>query len=158
VIFPETKTELKTKYMKRRSTAVWKGNGPEGKGHLDSTSGVLKNTPYSARTRFKNEDGVEGTNPEELIAAAHSGCYAMALSFGLTNAGFVPAELKVEAAVNIEFKTDHFEITGIHLDLLGDVPGIDPVKFQELALQAKEGCPVSRALKAVEITLTAKLK
>jgi osmotically inducible protein OsmC len=143
--------------MKRRSTAIWQGNGPEGKGNLTSTSGVLNKTPYSTAMRFKNEDGLAGTNPEELIAAAHSGCYAMALSFGLTEAGFVPTELKVEAAVNIEHIVDHFEITGIHLDLTGIVPGITEEKFLELANKAKVGCPVSRALKAVEITLSAKL-
>jgi osmotically inducible protein OsmC len=143
--------------MKRRSTAIWQGNGPEGRGNLTSTSGVLNKTPYSSTTRFKNEDGLAGTNPEELIAAAHRGCYAMALSYGLTGAGFVPTELKVEAAVNIEFLTDHFEITGIHLDLTGNVPGITAEKFLELASSAKINCPVSRALKAVEITLSAKL-
>jgi len=144
--------------MKRKSTAIWQGTGMEGKGVLQSTSGVLNNTPYSFTTRFKNEDGVAGTNPEELIAAAHAGCYSMALSFALSGAGFPPAELKVSAAVNIEFMTDHFEITGIHLDLLGDVQGITADKFQELALAAKTGCPVSQALKAVPITLDAKLK
>jgi len=143
--------------MKRRSTAIWQGNGAEGKGSLTSTSGVLKNTPYSSTTRFKNEDGKEGTNPEELIAAAHSGCYAMALSYALTAEGFIPTELKVEAAVNLEKMTDHFEITGIHLDLTGKVPGITEAKFLDLARAAKVGCPVSRALKAVEITLSAKL-
>jgi lipoyl-dependent peroxiredoxin len=144
--------------MKRRATAVWKGNGPEGKGILDSTSGVLKNTPYSTATRFKNEEGRDGTNPEELIAAAHAGCFAMALSFALGESGFVPNELKVEANVNFEFLKDHFEITGIHLDLLADIPGIDDEKFTEVANQAKAGCPVSRALKAVNISLSAKLK
>jgi lipoyl-dependent peroxiredoxin len=143
--------------MKRRSTAIWQGNGAEGKGTLTSTSGVLDKTPYSSLMRFKNEDGLAGTNPEELIAAAHSGCYAMALSYALTGAGFVPAELKVEAAVNIENMTDHWEITNIHLNLTGSVPGITPEKFVELANAAKITCPVSRALKAVDITLTAKL-
>ena len=144
--------------MKRRATAIWQGNGMEGRGDLTSTSGVLNKTPYSSTTRFKNEDGLAGTNPEELIAAAHAGCYAMALSFALTGAGFAPAELKVVAAVNIEFMTDHFEITGSHLDLLGDVPGITAEKFHELAVSAKLNCPVSKALKAIEITLDAKLK
>jgi lipoyl-dependent peroxiredoxin len=144
--------------MKRRATAIWQGTGAEGKGSLTSVSGVLKNTPYSTYLRFKNEDGVEGTNPEELIAAAHSGCFAMALSFGLTAAGFPPAELKVTAAVNIEQVTDHFEITGINLDLTGDVPGITEEKFLAEATAAKQNCPVSRALKAVPITLTATLK
>jgi osmotically inducible protein OsmC len=143
--------------MKRRSTAIWQGNGAEGKGNLTSTSGVLNKTPYSASLRFKNEDGLAGTNPEELIAAAHGGCYAMALSFALTAAGFAPTELKVEAAVNIELMTDHWEITGIHLDLTGNVPGISADKFNELANQAKINCPVSRALKAVPITLSVKL-
>ena len=115
--------------MKRRATAIWQGTGAEGKGSLTSVSGVLKNTPYSTYLRFKNEDGVEGTNPEELIAAAHSGCFAMALSFGLTAAGFPPAELKVTAVVNIEQVADHFEITGISLDLTGDVPGITEGKI-----------------------------
>lgn len=143
--------------MKRKATAIWQGNGMEGKGNLTSTSGVLNGTPYSFVTRFKNEDGLAGTNPEELIAAAHGGCFAMALSFQLTNAGFVPTELKVNAAVNLEFMTDHFEITGIHLDLTGNVPGISNEKFQELAAVAKAGCPVSKALSAVAITLSAKL-
>jgi len=143
--------------MKRRSTAIWQGNGLEGKGRLTSTSGVLNETPYSFTTRFKNEDGISGTNPEELIAAAHSGCYAMALSFSLTNAGFVPTELKVEATVNLEPVADHSEITSIQLDLTGKVPGITVDKFNELAGLAKLNCPVSRALKAVEITLSAKL-
>jgi osmotically inducible protein OsmC len=118
---------------------------------------VLNKTPYSSFTRFKNEDGLAGTNPEELIAAAHSGCFAMALSYALAGAGFVAIELQVEAAVNIEKVTDHFEITGIHLDLTGNVPGITEEKFLELARSAKVNCPVSQALKAVEITLSAKL-
>jgi osmotically inducible protein OsmC len=143
--------------MKRKATAIWQGNGAEGKGSLSSTSGVLNKTPYSSTTRFKNEDGLAGTNPEELIAAAHSGCYSMALSFSLAGAGFTATELKVEAAVNLEKIIDHFEITGIHLDLTGNVPGISEEKFLELASAAKVSCPVSRALKAVNITLSAKL-
>ena len=143
--------------MKRRSTAIWQGNGMEGNGTLTSTSGVLNKTPYSAALRFKNEDGLAGTNPEELIAAAHSGCYAMALSFALTGAGFIPTELKVEATVTIDQIGDHFEITGIHLELTGKVPDITSAKFMELASSAKLNCPVSRALRSVEITLTARL-
>ena len=119
--------------MKRKATAVWQGNGLEGKGSLTSTSGVLNKTPYSFLTRFKNEDGIAGTNPEELIAAAHSGCYAMALSFMLTGAGFTAEELKVDAAVSIDQVGDHFEITAIQLDLTGKVPGIASEKFIELA-------------------------
>jgi osmotically inducible protein OsmC len=143
--------------MKRKSTAIWQGNGSEGKGNLTSTSGVLNKTPYSSMMRFKNEDGLAGTNPEELIAAAHSGCYAMALSYGLAGAGFVATELKVEATVNIELMTDHWEITNIHLDLKGIVPGIKEEQFIELANAAKINCPVSQALRALEITLSAKL-
>ncbi|NTV83731.1 MAG: OsmC family protein [Bacteroidales bacterium] len=143
--------------MKRKANAIWQGNGLEGKGSLTSTSGVLKNTPYSFVTRFKNEDGIAGTNPEELIAAAHAGCYAMALSFALTGEGFVPDELKVEATVTLEQVMDHFEITGINLDLAAKIPNIDYEKFQELAASAKRNCPVSRALSHVEIMHTAKL-
>jgi lipoyl-dependent peroxiredoxin len=147
----------KQESMKRKATAVWQGNGMEGKGSLTSTSGVLNNTPYSFLTRFKNEDGIAGTNPEELIAAAHAGCYAMALSFMLSGAGFVADELKVDAAVSIDLVGDHFEITGINLDLGGKVPGITSEKFIELANSAKVNCPVSQALKSVNITLSAKL-
>jgi lipoyl-dependent peroxiredoxin len=150
-------TKLNQKIMKRRSTAIWQGNGLDGKGVLSSTSGVLNNTPYSFVARFKNEDGKEGTNPEELIAAAHGGCFAMALSFQLAGAGFIPTELKVVADVNFEQVGDHFEITAIHLDLVGKVPGISAEKFLELANAAKAGCPISRALSAVPISLSAKL-
>jgi len=144
--------------MKRKSTAKWQGNGSEGKGSLTSTSGVLNDTPYSFSTRFKNEDGKAGTNPEELIAAAHAGCFTMALSFVLGGAGFTPAELKTEATVTVEKVDDHFEIQSSHLDLVGDVPGITEEIFIELAGIAKATCPVSMALKAIGITLTAKLK
>jgi osmotically inducible protein OsmC len=144
--------------MKRKSSALWKGSGLEGIGSLSSTSGVLNNTPYSFNTRFKNEDGNAGTNPEELIAAAHAGCFTMALSFMLDKAGFTATELKTEATVTIEMVVDHFEIKSVHLDLLGDVPGITVEKFIEIAGTAKANCPVSQALKAIEITLTARLK
>lgn len=143
--------------MKRKATAVWKGNGLEGKGMLTSTSGVLSDTPYSFTTRFKNEDGLSGTNPEELIAAAHGGCFAMALSFGLTDAGFVPDELKVDTTVSLDKVNDHFEITAIHLDLTANISGITEEKFIEMAQSAKANCPVSRALKAVDITLSVNL-
>lgn len=143
--------------MKRKATAIWRGNGLEGKGSLTGTSKVLNDTPYSFVTRFKNEDGKEGTNPEELIAAAHGGCFAMALSFGLSDAGFVPDELKVETTVRLDKIGDHFEITGINLDLTASIPGISEEKFNEMANGAKANCPVSRALSAVEITLDARL-
>jgi lipoyl-dependent peroxiredoxin len=144
--------------MKRKSTAVWNGTGAEGKGILNSTSGALKDTPYSFAARFVSEDGKAGTNPEELIAAAHAGCYAMALSFGLTAAGFPPTELKAEATVTVENPGSGFVIMSSHLDLVGVVPGITAEKFQELANDAKKNCPVSKALDAIDITLTATLK
>ena len=144
--------------MKRKSTAVWNGTGTEGKGNLSSTSGVLKNTPYSFATRFVSEDGKAGTNPEELIAAAHSGCFAMALSFGLSGAGFPPTELKVEATVTVENENGGFVIKSSHLELVGDVPNITEEKFIELANAAKKNCPVSKALDAIDITLSARLK
>jgi osmotically inducible protein OsmC len=143
--------------MIRKSTAVWKGEGLTGKGELTTQSGALHALPYSFRTRFESEDGKAGTNPEELIGAAHAGCYAMALSFALTDAGHPPAELKVTAAVELVKVDDGFAIKHIGLDLEGRVPGIEAAKFQALAEAAKKGCPVSKALSATPITLTAKL-
>ena len=143
--------------MIRRSSAVWNGTGKEGKGTLTSTSGVLSNTPYSFSTRFESEDGKAGTNPEELIAAAHAGCFTMALSFQLAGAGFTPSELKTEAAVKVEQSEGGFSITSIQLNLTGSVPGISEEQFLELANAAKEGCPVSKALSSVSISLDAKL-
>lgn len=143
--------------MIRRSSAVWIGTGKEGKGSLTSTSGVLNNTPYSTSARFENEDGKAGTNPEELIAAAHAGCFSMALSFQLTEAGFTEIELKTEAAVKIEPGEKGFSITSIQLNLTGSVTGISEDEFIRIANAAKEGCPVSKALSAVPISLDAKL-
>ncbi|HUM51889.1 MAG TPA: OsmC family protein [Chitinophagales bacterium] len=143
--------------MRRKATAVWNGTGLEGSGNLTSVSGVLNNTPYSFAARFKNEEGTDGTNPEELIAAAHAGCFSMALSFQLSNAGFIPTELKTNAIVTIEKLEVGFEFTGIHLDLEAIVPEITEDKFLELANAAKAGCPVSKALSSVPITLAAKL-
>ena len=121
---------------------------------LSTESRVLYEQPITYAYRFEDETG---TNPEELIAAAHAGCFAMALSFALSGAGFPPTELKVDGAVNIEQMTDHWEITFAHLDLTARVPGISEEKFQALAAEAKAGCPVSRALKAIDISLTARL-
>ncbi|MFN3402578.1 MAG: OsmC family protein [Cytophagaceae bacterium] len=143
--------------MLRKSKAVWNGTGKEGSGKLYSTSGVLNNTPYSFKARFESEDGKLGTNPEELIAAAHAGCFAMALSVQLTAAGFPPKELAVEASLKLEKTGSGFKIQSIHLDLLGKVEGISKEKFAELAENAKKGCPVSQALAAIEITLSASL-
>ncbi len=139
--------------MKRKATAIWKGSGPEGSGNLSAPSGFFDNTPYSAKTRFENEDGKAGTNPEELIAAAHAGCFNMALSFQISGKDKTAEELDTTATVTIEKQDNGFSITGIHLDLKGKVPGMDEETFKELANAAKEGCPVSKALKAVPITL-----
>lgn len=140
--------------MKRKATAIWKGSGLEGNGTLSAPSGFFDNTPYSFKTRFENEDGKAGTNPEELIAAAHAGCFSMALSFQIAGKGFTADELNTVATVSLD-KQDAggFAITGIVLDLKGKVSGMDEEQFKELANVAKENCPVSKALKAVPITL-----
>lgn len=143
--------------MIRKANAVWHGTGKEGSGTLTSPSTVLNNTPYSFNTRFVNEDGKAGTNPEELIAAAHAGCFSMALSFQLSGAGFTPTELATEASLRMEQEGGGFKIKSIHLSLTGKVPNITEEKFKELADEAKKNCPVSQALAAIEITLTATL-
>ena len=137
----------------RNATAVWKGTGKEGKGVLTSGSGILKDTAYSFHSRFEN--GPE-TNPEELLAAAHAGCFAMALSFGLNKAGFTADELSVECGVTVAPDDGGFTITKSALKLTAKIPGIDDAKFQEIAAGAKAGCPVSKLYKA-EITLDATL-
>jgi osmotically inducible protein OsmC len=139
--------------MKRKATSIWKGSGKEGSGTLSSPSSFFDNTPYSAKTRFENEDGKQGTNPEELIAAAHAGCFNMALSFQISGKGYTADELNTVATVNLEKGDDGYAITGIHLDLKGKVPDMDEAEFKELAQAAKEGCPVSKALKAVPVSL-----
>jgi lipoyl-dependent peroxiredoxin len=141
----------------RKSTATWHGNGLEGKGALDMQSGVFAGQPYSFKTRFASEDGKAGTNPEELLGASHAGCFAMALSFGLTGAGFPPEELKVTATVTMDQEGVHFFVKQITLDLAAKVPGISEEAFQAAAKAAKEGCPISRALAATPIVLNAKL-
>jgi osmotically inducible protein OsmC len=139
--------------MKRNASAVWKGDLKQGKGTLSAPGGVLNNTPYSFTTRFEN---APGTNPEELIAAAHAGCFTMALSAFLGRAGFTPQELSTNAALTLEQVDGNWTIKAIHLDLTGRVPGIDAGKFEQIANDAKANCPVSRVLKA-DITLSAKL-
>ena len=143
--------------MIRKSTAIWHGDGLHGKGSLTTQSGAFHDQPYSFHTRFQSEDGKAGTNPEELLGAAHAGCYAMALSFALTDAGHEPAELTVSANVDLQKVEDGFAIKAIALDLQGRVPGIDAAKFLAIAEAAKKGCPISKALAATPITLTAKL-
>lgn len=143
--------------FKRTATAVWNGTGPKGNGTLSTMSGAFKSQPYSAAARFNSEDGKAGTNPEELIAAAHGGCFTMALAFQLTNANFEPTELKTEATVSMEKQDAGWTITNIHLDVQGKVPNATPEKFEELANNAKKGCPISRALASTNITMSAKL-
>jgi osmotically inducible protein OsmC len=143
--------------MIRKSTARWQGDGLHGKGMLTTQSGVFKDQPYSFQTRFQSEDGKAGTNPEELIGAAHAGCYAMALSFALSEAGHAPEELRVTAGVDLQKVEGGFAIKTIALDLEARVPGIDKAKFEALAEGAKKGCPVSKALAATPITLSTKL-
>ena len=140
--------------MARKATAVWTGSLKEGKGNISTESGVLSQSPYSFKTRFENE---RGTNPEELIAAAHAGCFTMALSAQLGNAGITAERLETMAAVTLEKVADGFAITKIHLDLTARIPGGDKAAFEKAAQAAKDGCPVSKLLKA-EITLSTKLE
>ncbi len=143
--------------LKRTGNAVWHGNGPKGTGTISTLSGALKELPYGVNSRFVAEDGKAGTNPEELIGAAHSSCFTMALAFQLTGLNLEPTELATTATVSMDKQDAGWAITGIHLDVTGKVPGIDAAKFQELADVAKKNCPVSKALAATPITMTAKL-
>jgi lipoyl-dependent peroxiredoxin len=139
--------------MIRKAKAVWRGTGRAGDGKLSTESGVLVETPYSFRTRFENE---KGTNPEELIAAAHAGCFSMTLAFVLEGAGCTPTELNVEAAVTIEAEGQGFRISHSALTLRAKVPGLDEVAFARMVGDAEKNCPVSKVLNAA-ITLDAKL-
>lgn len=143
--------------MIRKANAVWHGTGKDGNGSLTTPSGVLNKQPYSWKLRFADESGVNGTNPEELIAAAHAGCFTMAVSFQFSNNGFTPEELRTEALLTmgpVEGKGN--TITGILLKLEAKVPGVTDAQLQEFAANAKANCPVSRAL-SVPITLEATL-
>ena len=137
----------------RTASAQWNGTLKEGGGTVRLGSGLFEGR-YSFPSRFESGDG---TNPEELIAAAHAGCYSMALSAGLGKAGFEPKSVKTEAKVHLEKVDDGFAITKIELDTVAEIPNIDEATFQEHAQGAKSGCPVSKALAGPEITLTAKL-
>jgi osmotically inducible protein OsmC len=139
--------------MKRTATAAWSGSGKDGNGHLTTQSTTLNNAQYSYKTRF--EQGV-GTNPEELIAAAHAGCFTMALAFQLQGAGFTPESLETTATLNFDIAMQPPTITQSALVIQGKVPGITAEKFQELVKAAEQGCPVSRVLKC-EITSQATL-
>ena len=143
--------------MIRKANAIWQGTGKDGSGTLTSPSSVLNNTPYSFKTRFENEDGKAGTNPEELITAAHAGCFSMALSFQLSGANFTPTKLSTEASITMIQENGGFKFKSIHLHLEGIVPNISEEQFKELADIAKKNCPVSQALSTVEITLSANL-
>jgi osmotically inducible protein OsmC len=140
--------------MQRTATAQWKGNLREGSGTLSTQSGAISALPYTFKGRFVDEAGKSGTNPEELIAAAHAGCFAMQLSAFLADNGTPAAELNATAAVTLVPGTG---ITGSALLVTAKVFGIDPAKFDELAQRAKLECPVSRALGAITVTLDARL-
>jgi osmotically inducible protein OsmC len=139
--------------MSKKASAEWKGGIKDGGGTISTETGVLKDAPYGFKSRF--EDG-KGTNPEELIAAAHAGCFSMAFSLMLGEAGFTPDRIATKAAVTIEKKEGGFEITASHLTVEASVPGLDEAQFQKIAGQAKSGCPVSKVLNA-NITMDAKL-
>ncbi|HEY8605887.1 MAG TPA: OsmC family protein [Noviherbaspirillum sp.] len=140
--------------MKRSASAVWQGDLKAGKGTISTASTVLKDTQYSFSTRFENG---AGTNPEELIAAAHAGCYSMALSAALAGAGFTPDRVATQAVVSLEQVQGGWSITAVELQLDAKVPGIDQAKFEELAQDAKKNCPVSKVLNA-EISLRTNLQ
>jgi osmotically inducible protein OsmC len=140
--------------MDRSASAVWKGSLKEGKGTISSQSGALKEMQYSFAARFEN--GV-GTNPEELIAASHAGCFSMALSAELGKAGFTPDSIETTAVVTLDLHGDKPTVTKSHLTTKAKIPGIDKAKFDEIAAGAKAGCPISRLLAAAEITLDATL-
>jgi lipoyl-dependent peroxiredoxin len=140
--------------MIRKAKAAWRGTGRDGAGDLTTDSGVLSETPYSYKTRFENE---KGTNPEELLAASHAGCFTMAVAFQLQLAGYDPTELITEAAVSLEPEGQGFRITRSALTLRASAPGLDDETFQRLAGVAEKNCPISKVLNA-EITLTATLE
>jgi osmotically inducible protein OsmC len=140
--------------MQRKASAVWQGGLKDGKGAISTDSGVLKGTQYSFSTRF--ESGV-GTNPEELLAAAHAGCFTMALSAELGKNGITPAKLETIATISLEKLGEGFAITKSHLDLVANIPGVDKSKFDAAVKSAEIGCPVSKLFKA-EISVSARLE
>lgn len=140
--------------MKRNASAIWQGGIKDGGGSISTQSGVLESVPYGFSTRFEDEPG---TNPEELLGAAHAGCFSMALSLMLGEAGITPERIHTEAAVNLRKAGDGFEINAVHLDVEVSAPGADEAKFKRVAEQAKANCPVSKVLNA-DITMEARLK
>ncbi|GAA5131965.1 OsmC family protein [Alloalcanivorax gelatiniphagus] len=140
--------------MNKFASAHWQGDIKKGKGTISTQSGALKEQPYGFNTRFEDEPG---TNPEELIGGAHAGCFSMAFSLQLGNAGYTPDSIDTKAKVTLEKDGDGFSITKVHLDMTAKIPGIDDDEFQKIAKAAKEGCPVSKLLNA-DISLDAKLQ
>jgi osmotically inducible protein OsmC len=140
--------------MKRKASALWRGSLKDGNGSISTDSGVLSDTQYSFTSRFAEG---KGTNPEELIAAAHAGCFSMALSNELGSAGFTPESIRTTATVTLDKTAAGFAITAVHLDVTARVPGASQQAFDTAAGTAKSGCPVSKVLKA-EVTMTAKLE
>ena len=140
--------------MKQKASAIWNGGLKDGSGTLTTGSGVLSSVPYSFRTRFEGE---KGTNPEELVGAAHAGCFSMAFSMILGMAGMTPQKIETEATVTLEKVGDGFQVTASHLDVKAIIPGADETAFQEAAETAKANCPISKLLNA-KITMTATLE
>lgn len=140
--------------MKKTASAHWQGSLKEGKGTISTESGALKDNPYGFNTRFEN---APGTNPEELIGAAHAGCFSMALSLMLGEEGFTPDSIDTKATVTLEKDGDGFAVTAVHLDMTARIPNIDQATFDEIANKAKTGCPISKLLNA-DISLDATLQ
>lgn len=140
--------------MKKTASAHWQGDLKHGKGTISTESGALKENPYGFNTRF---EGAPGTNPEELIGAAHAGCFSMAFSMLMGEENFTPDNIDTKATVTLEKLSDGFAITAVHLEMQARIPGIDQAKFEEIANKAKNGCPVSKLLNA-DITLDATLQ
>ena len=138
----------------KKASAVWKGGIKDGGGTMSTETGVLKDAPYGFESRFENGPG---TNPEELIGAAHAGCFSMALSLMLGNEGLTAEKIETQAEVTLDKVGEGFEITASHLNVVAKIPGADQAKFEQIANKAKEGCPVSKLMKA-KITMNAKLE
>ncbi len=140
--------------MIKKASAIWKGGLQDGTGTISTETGVLNNAPYGFKSRFENG---KGTNPEELLGAAHAGCFSMALSLMLGQAGMTAEKIETHVAITLEKVGEGFSITSSHLDVTAKIPGADPAKFQEAADKAKAGCPLSKVLNA-KITMNAKLE
>ena len=153
ILYARGTNAIRFRIMKRKGSAVWKGGLKDGSGVVSTESGVLSSVPYSFAKRFGDE---AGTNPEELIGAAHAGCFSMAFSAQLGEAGVTPEKIETTATVTIENVGGGFTINAVHLDVQATIPNLEDSKFQEIAKKAKEGCPVSKLFKA-DITMDAKL-